>query len=224
MTATSIAEALARGAAVEMIYRCRAGLFASETTWRLTHEALVREGAPELFVRYDEIRRIRLFGTVGMDMMGGGTIVPAAGVCSITGKSRRRINLTSTHMLGFGRFEDRSATFEPFVERLIQHAEQASPRVVVITGLPHTLWLLWAVILVLLGGVVALAFGMLVAIGGRVIESLGSGDYRALTFSTIGDGISAMVMAVTFGASIIPLISTLRRGRQKVAWPRSRRN
>jgi hypothetical protein len=127
-------------------------------------------------------------------------------------------------MLGLGRFEDRSATFDPFIARLIQHAEQASPRVVVITGMPHTLWLVWAGVLVLLGAVVALALGMVGVIGWRVIESWATGNYRALTFSTMWDGLMAAVAAISFGASVVPLISTLQRGRQKIAWPRRRPN
>lgn len=216
----SIADALKHDAATEATYRCRANTFGAERVWRLTPQALIREGRPDLIIRYEDIARIRIFSVVGVDVVGSGPLLPAASIVSIKReRSLWRVLLSDTHTVGIGKFENRSRTFRPFMERLLKHAEEASPRLAVITGMPHTLWLIWAGILVLLGVVAAFSLAIFGMVAWHAANGLANGNYHAVTFSGYADGALALMTAFFFGSSIKALAGTLRRQRERKLWP-----
>ena len=74
-------------------------------------------------------------------------MAPAFLRCTIRPRKGRAIVLSSNHFVGLGRFEDRSASFRPFVQRLLEQVAAVSPQTVFRAGMPPFLWGAWAVLL-----------------------------------------------------------------------------
>jgi len=133
-----------------LTHASRANVFQREATWCLTADALERRGgepadapwsahALRFYLRllwpwsgiridrggparfpYREIAEIRLlFDPTRFDAQRHR--------CDITPRSGTRVSLWSTHYVSVGEFEDRGASYRPFVRALVAHAAAASP-------------------------------------------------------------------------------------------------
>ena len=214
MTQTAGTDAGQQAIEAEATYRARPSLASSEIAWRLTADALVREGVPPRRIAYTQIKRIRLFGSPGFSYSGG-EVAPASGVCRIDVRGGRSVALSSTHLLGFGRFEDRSARFQPFVARLVEHAMRANPGLVVLQGMPPAVWALWAVVFAGIVALVVFAAAIAADTAWTIVAALWTGEPERTEWDTYFTGVAAMLMALGFGLGIPAVVRTLRR-----EWPR----
>jgi len=151
----------------EPTFAVRASLASRETTYRLTGEALEwasDKGHGRLPLA--EIAQVRLYAMpkTTMPLLGGATLTPGFQQCVVTARRGPGLKLVSSHFLGVGAFEDRSAAFQPFVRSLVAHTAAANPRARFVQGAPSAVWSLWlgAMIVCLLCG----AFGLAVMVEG----------------------------------------------------------
>lgn len=137
----------------EASYRFRRSLRAEEQGFTITDDALIAAfGAVPL----PDIAEVRVFTTPGL-RSAYGTVAPPARCCTIRCRSGRKIDLSSLHFLGLGRFEDRSATYLPFVRELIANVMARSPGTRLVSGMPSaTWWWLAAVFAVLTAALAAI--------------------------------------------------------------------
>jgi hypothetical protein len=191
--------------AAEPYYRVRRSLFGAETDYRLTDDALVQSDG--LTLPFADIRAIRLYRSPGLRLDGGAEVAPGFERCVIRRGHGRAIVLTSKHCLGIGRFEDRSASFDPFVQALIARVAAANPATMFRTGMPPALWWTWVVIL-LAGSLVTLLLFLVV-----ILDLV-----AARSFSVI----SVVTALALFGmfASLFGFIGMLRRSRSAQFDPR----
>jgi hypothetical protein len=132
----------------EFSYNFRPSILRGEETYRAAEDALVRTAKGiETRIPFGEIQSIRTYRSPGIRMFAS-TAVPGFERCVIRPRHGRNIALSSNHFLGLGRFEDRSATYAPFVEGLIHQVAMSNPATIFRTGMPMILWSLWALILV----------------------------------------------------------------------------
>jgi hypothetical protein len=138
-------------------YRCRPSIFDTEVTWTLTPGAL--ESSTGARVPFDEIAAVRLYGIA--TSLAGKDPVPAPGTrrCVIRPMHGRTLALTSSHCLAVGRFEDRSAVFEPFIHALLLRVRAIRPAAQLLQGMPPALWWSWCAIGV--GCALVGSFGMI---------------------------------------------------------------
>jgi hypothetical protein len=204
----------AKPAAPDLSYQCRSSILNSERIWYLTSDALVRKGVPDRRLHFTDMRRISLFGVPGMRYRGS-QFTPAGGACRVKPKHGPAMSLSSTHFLGFGRFEDRSQAYRPFVDALVQRAAAANPDIAIRLGWPAWLWTVWLVILVgtaaLVAGASAGFLYAAITIGG----ALWSGDTSRLTFESIADGVIMLIAALSFGLTIPGIIRVLKNERPR---------
>src|ERR1700686_3307013 len=100
-----------------------------ETFYRLTDAALEwTEGTATESVAFSDIRFVRLYHspTVKNPFLGG-VVAPGFARCVIHRRHARARILSSIHFLSFGKFEDRSASFRPFVAELMRRVVAARP-------------------------------------------------------------------------------------------------
>lgn len=122
---------------------------------RLTGDALVvryEKSGREQVVPLSRIARVHLRQDVGG--------VYSADIATLDGE---RVRLTSRHVVGFGRFEDRGAEYARFLHALIEAAARARPDVELLAGSSLLYWLGWVLVVVgtamALGVVAAMAMG-----------------------------------------------------------------
>lgn len=124
-------------------YRFRSSLLSKERSYRLDgHQILVSDREP---LHFSDIRKIRIYDSPGWSSMGGTTISPGFRRCVIWPAHGRAIVLVSNHFAGISNFENRRASFDPFVEALVQRVGAANPATIFISGMPLALWLFWLV-------------------------------------------------------------------------------
>ena len=141
----------------EPTHNFRLWLFRKEAAFRLTDSALVWvEDGVGRKVDFADIRQIRVYESPGVEN------VPRTGRCVVTPHEGRAVVLQSNHFVGVGEFEDRSASYAPFVAELIRRVAAANPRVVFIRGMPTALWVTWHVLLALVLVVTPLAFAAMI--------------------------------------------------------------
>ena len=78
--------------------------------------------------------------------MWTGAAVPGFDRCVIRRRQGGAIALSSNHFVGLGHFENRSASYAPFVEALIGRVAAGNPATIFRSGMPIALWSLWAMI------------------------------------------------------------------------------
>ncbi len=183
--------------AAEPYYRVRRSLFGTETDYRLTDDALLRSDG--LTLPFANIRVIRLYRSPGM-RLDGAEIAPDFERCVIRRGHGRPIVLTSKHYLGIGCFEDRLASFGPFVQALIARVAVANPATIFRTGMPPALW--WTWVAILFAGTVVTMLLFLVVITDLVAER----DFSIISIVT------ALSLFGTF-ASLFGFVGMLRRTR-----------
>jgi hypothetical protein len=182
-------------------YSVRLSLWGREKSIQLNDGALIVSGDPP--IAFAGIREIRTYDSPGLTFLGGATIAPAFKRCVIRPARGRAIVLSSSNLLGFGRFEDRSASYEPFVGKLIQAAGAANPKTIFIAGMPMALWLSWLFILAMAAVIAPLALILIVVmlLGGHA--------------PPVGLIVSAIVLLSVL-TGIVQLIRMLRKN-----WPRA---
>ena len=120
----------------EATYRFRRSLRTDEQSFTVTDDVLIAVfGAVPLA----DIAEVRVLATPGLRSIYG-VVAPAARSCTISCRDGRKIRLSSLHFLGFGRFEDRSATYVPFIRTLISNLRARSPGTRLLSGMPPTTW------------------------------------------------------------------------------------
>jgi len=181
-------------------YSFRPNLIAKEETFTLDSGRLAISDRGT--IAFSDIREIRTYDYPGATLAGGAQIAPGAKRCVIHLKSGRAVVLVSNHLIAAGSFEDRSATYDPFVAALIHEVSAANAATIFISGMPTALWIGWIVI-------VAMAFLMVPLLILAIIGTILDGKW-------ISPG---MIIPTLFLLGIVigvrPLLRTLRRN-----WPR----
>ena len=146
----------------DLSYSCRPSILDTEVTWTLTPIAL--ESSTGTRVPLEEIVAIRLYGAATAISVVGQGRIPATGTlrCVIRPVHGRLLALTSSHYLALGRFEDRSAEFEPFIHALLLRVRAIQPIAQLLQGMPPALWWSWYAIGV--GCALVGSFGMILVI------------------------------------------------------------
>ncbi len=172
----------------ELTFSGRASLASPEMTWRLGDEALdwtSDKGHGRLSLA--DISQVRLYAMpkATMPMLGGATLTPGFEQCLVTPKRGKMLRLVSSHFKGVGDFEDRSASFDPFVQALLRRTAAANPRARLLQGAPNGIWSLWlgVLILCLLCGAFGLAVvveGFKLGFAGHWVEVLGGAVFVAV--------------------------------------------
>jgi hypothetical protein len=155
-------------------YRFRGSLRVAEQTYAVTDEAVT---GPFGSVPLSDIIAVRVYTVPGMRTLAYGTLTQASRWCRILFRDGRKIALSNLHFLGFGRFEDRSATYVPFVRALIGNVAARYPQTPVFAGMPPSWWWSWFLTLAVLAFVLS-ALALLAGIG-LALD-------RQLTWSTAG--------------------------------------
>ena len=183
-------------------YKLRLSLASEEATYRLSEDALHSTSAKGTqALPFADVGMVRIYESPGAASLFG-QIAPAFTRCVIRPRRGRAIVLSSNHFVGLGRFEDRSATFRPFVDTLIARLGSANPGVQFRAGMPPGLWWTWVTLL----AAVALVLPVFTVV---IVRELIAG--RALQMPVI---VSSMIVLGT-AASIVTYARVLRRNRPR---------
>jgi hypothetical protein len=107
-------------------YVARANVLEHEAIWRLTSDALELQGGPT--AGPDVVMRFPYRDIVGVRLSYAPSRVDSARYrCDLTMRSGGTIAMLSTHYAGIADFEDRAATYAPFVHTLIAKVAAANP-------------------------------------------------------------------------------------------------
>jgi len=107
-------------------YVARANVLEHEAIWRLTSDALELQGGPT--AGPDVVMRFPYRDIVGVRLSYAPSRVDSARYrCDLTMRSGGTIAMLSTHYAGIADFEDRAATYAPFVRTLIAKVAAANP-------------------------------------------------------------------------------------------------
>ncbi|MDP3660974.1 hypothetical protein [Phenylobacterium sp.] len=184
----------------------RYSMAASETAWRLSDQALEWTSAKGAgAVPLAQIFQVRVFDMprVTLPLMGGAQLTPSFRQCVVQAHGTRTLKLISTHYQSLGAFEDRAATFEPFVKALIARTAEANPQARFFEGAPGLVWAVWlGALIVCLAGA---AFGIAVAVEGL---RLGAGDHW-------GEVLGGLVFAGVCAINIRTIWGMVRSGRRR---------
>jgi hypothetical protein len=157
---------------IDPTYTLRLSLASEEATYRLSEDALhctTAKGTRTL--PFAEIGMVRVYESPGQTSLFG-QIAPAFARCVIRPRRGRAIVLSSKHFIGFGRFDDRSATFRPFVDTLLARLGSAHPGARLLAGMPPALWWTWVALLAAVALVTPVFIVVIVQelIAGRVLQ------------------------------------------------------
>jgi hypothetical protein len=143
----------------EPVYRCRLSLYRkSEDAFRVTDAALaISGGGRERTIALTDIRAVRVYESPGL-----GTF-PGFARCVVWPRRGRAVVLSSNHFVGLGRFEDRSASFRPFVDALVGRIAAANRNTRFVFGMPPALWWFWVALLFAVALLAPLSLIMIVA-------------------------------------------------------------
>jgi hypothetical protein len=107
-------------------YVARANVLEHEAIWRLTSDALELQGGPT--AGPDVVMRFPYRDIVGVRLSYAPSRVDSARYrCDLTMRSGGTIAMLSTNYAGIADFEDRAATYAPFVRTLIAKVAAANP-------------------------------------------------------------------------------------------------
>jgi hypothetical protein len=184
----------------DLSYSCRPSILDTEVTWTLTSSAL--ESSNGTRVPFDQIVAVRLYGFATSAVAKGR--VPARGTlrCVIRPVHGQALVLTSSHFLALGRFEDRSAVFEPFIHALLQRVRAARPAAQVLVGMPPALWWLWCAIGV--GCALVSSFGVII-----LVVELCTQGHPSLELLVLLPVVAGMLLSTR------AILSLLRSGRSR---------
>lgn len=191
----------------ETSYQFRLSMAQSEATYRIAEQDLVwSRGGENGRLPFSDIAQIRIYGSPGV-----GSAAPSFQRCVVTPKSGRPHVFSSNHYVSLGKFEDRSASFQPFVETLMRRVAAANPATVFISGMPAALWTAWAAIVI--GVVIVTPLALLVIIINLV---------RGAGFSGVLATTTVFLLGLLFG--LVPLARMLLRNRPRRFDPRAARS
>jgi len=183
-------------------YTLRLSLASEEATYRLSEDALHSTTARGTrTVPLAEIGMVRIYESPGAASLFG-QIAPAFTRCVIRPRRGRAIVLSSNHFVGLARFQDRSATFRPFVDSLIARLEAANPGAQLLASMPPALWWTWVALLV----AVALVMPVFVVV---IAKELIAG--RPILLPAI---VSSLIVLGT-ALAIVSYVRVLRRNRPR---------
>jgi hypothetical protein len=191
---------------VDPTYTLRLSFASEEATYRLSEDALQCTTAKGTrTVPFAEIDMVRLYESPGQTSLFG-QIAPAFARCVIRPRRGQAIVLSSKHFTGLRRFEDRSATFQPFVDTLVARLASAHPGAQLLAGMPPALWWTWVALL----AAVALVTPVFIVV---IVQELVAG--RALQTPAVMSGL------LVFGAAlgIVSYARVLRRNRPRRLTP-----
>ena len=190
-------------------YATRPSTAAVETTYQVTDDELIWWSGPaQNRMRLADIRTVRLFTSPSVKYPFLGN-APFGGFELFVVKARdgRSLSVTSKHFQTVAVFEDRGATFVPFVDAVMARVVDINPAAVFLAGMPSGVWGLWIGVLAVLA--LGVVFGVLMVIsaatGGRGLEGL----------------ILGVVFIVGTGFSLRSVLDVVTRGRQKSFDPRT---
>lgn len=126
----------------DITYTARSRLFQGTQTFSLTNAALVCAGQT---VPLDTIARVRLYTYPGITVFATGTL-PSVTWCKVERRAGRSFRFRNQHIVHPFVFEDRIATFQPFVKALCLRLASMHPAAPLVTGLPPVIW--WTCVLV----------------------------------------------------------------------------
>jgi hypothetical protein len=107
-------------------YVARANVLEYEAIWRLTPDALELQGGPASGP--DVVMRLPYRDITGVRLSYAPSRADSARYrCDLTMHTGRRLAILSTHYAGLADFEDRGATYAPFVRALITRVAAANP-------------------------------------------------------------------------------------------------
>jgi hypothetical protein len=107
-------------------YVARANALEYEGTWRLMPDVLELQSGPT--AGSDVVRRYPYRDIVGVRLSYAPSRVDSARYrCDLQMRSGQRLAVLSTHYAGIADFEDRAATYSPFVRALIARIAAANP-------------------------------------------------------------------------------------------------
>ena len=107
-------------------YVARANVLEHEAVWRLAPDALELQGGPA--AGPDVVMRLPYRDIVGVRLSYAPSRADSARYrCDLTMRSGAALAILSTHYAGFADFEDRAATYAPFVRALIARVAAANP-------------------------------------------------------------------------------------------------
>jgi hypothetical protein len=145
----------------EATYQFCGSLTGREQTFAVTDGTLTWPGGT---LPLEQIASIRLYSVPGMRTVGYGIVARASRRCTIRLSDGHKIALSSQHFLGLGRFEDRSATYTPFVRALLGNLAVRCPQTPLFSGLPPGVWWSWFLTFAILAALL-LAFVLFGGIG-----------------------------------------------------------
>jgi hypothetical protein len=122
-------------------YIARANLLEHEAIWRLRPDALELQGGPT--AGPDVVMRFPYVDIVALRLSYAPSRADSARYrCDVRMRSGQQLAILSTHYAGIADFEDRAATYAPFVRALIARVAAANPSASFRSGKnPVTYWL-----------------------------------------------------------------------------------
>jgi hypothetical protein len=184
-------------------YRFRLSLASTEVTYELTDTMLYWANRTHSIALAD-VQSMRTYDVPGLSQAGA----PAFARCVIRRANGRVIVINSNSFVSFGNFEDRSESFERFVDALIPRIAAANPQTQFLCGMPPLLWWFWIAILVAVVLVGPMA-GLLL-----IVNMVSNRSFPpALLFTT------GLLLGILF--QIFTFVRTLRRNRPHRYDPRA---
>jgi len=134
----------------EPVHSVRNSLIDKERSFSLGADALHwRDAAGEGRMPYAEVRDMRLIGYTAL--------IGEALQCTLRDRNGGKVKIRSAHYRSLGNFEDRTATYAPFVAGLAKRIAAQAPDAKFIAG-STALWIVWLV----LGVLCAIVVGLLI--------------------------------------------------------------
>jgi hypothetical protein len=186
-------------------YSFRSSLVTREETFTLDGRSLAISNRST--IDFADIRQIRTYDSPGVNLVGVGPVAPALKTCVIRLKNGRPLSLSSNHFLALANFEDRSATYEPFVAELIREVAAANATTVFISGMRMALWISWISIVAMAFVIVPL---LIFAAIGMVL------DGKSISIGMLFSGL--LLLGIVIG--VRPLVRALKRNRPRRYDPR----
>jgi len=144
-------------------YRIRRSLFHKERTYLVESDALAwREDGGGSRLPFGKIEKIRLYSVqTAIDPSTGSALAPGSQSVVVSGPNAQHV-LSSNHFVSLGNFEDRSATFDPFVTALIERVAAANPATTFIRGLPAGLLAVYMALAAIIAIVIVIFVALLI--------------------------------------------------------------
>jgi hypothetical protein len=184
----------------EISFVAKPAVGAAETTWRLTGESLKwGTGGAWRELGLGEVVFLRLFGSPGLaaPFLGGAKVAQGFDLCELRTASGETLRFNSNHFVSLGNFEDRTATFRPFVTALARGVAGSNPAARLVWGMPPLVWGLWVFVLVGVG-LIAL-FALAIVGAGLEHGALGDVGVGALFLASAGYGVAGLWRTVAGG-------------------------